>query len=75
MKLSINDSGSWRKVMEFSVDDSEHVKLAAERLLRFSASLKFPRLQIEDSMRVVLVFTADKGWYVPSWAEGVEWIP
>lgn len=75
MKLSINDSGGWRKVMEFSVHDVDQVKEAARTLVLAAATLKPPRLQIEDSQRVVLVWTADAGWYVPRWAEGVEWIP
>lgn len=75
MKLSINDSGGWRKIMDFDVKDTEQVKHAALGLLRFSAGLKFPRLQIEDARHVVLIYTADKGWYVPRWAEGVEWLP
>lgn len=76
MKLQIKDSGAWRNVMDFAVEEVEAVKNRAEALMWLSASAgRIPELRICDTMRAVLHWTSTNHWQVPRFAEGHTWVP
>ena len=76
MKLQINSKGAWRDLIDFAVEEVESVKVRSVALMIVSANAgRIPDLRICDSMRCVLIWTFNEGWYVPHFAEGHAWVP
>jgi hypothetical protein len=77
MKLQVNNSGAWKHMCTFSVEDVEYVKSAALELAWAAAKADSAiGLRIVDSMNTVVLHTdAEQRWRVPRWAERYEWVP
>lgn len=77
MKLQINDTGAWRNLMTFSVQEVESVKVLSALLMDCAATAgRVPKLQICDERGPVLTWNdVAEGWKVPRFAQGREWLP
>lgn len=77
MKLQVNNSGAWKLVLVFGIEDLDEVKSGAQRLgqLAFISDYKIGWRILDGIGHVVLHWDALKGWHVPHWAEGYTWVP
>jgi hypothetical protein len=77
MKLQVNNSGAWKQVLVFGVEDLDLVKTAAIALA--AAAVKAESVvawRILDGVeQVVLMCDQKRGWYAPHWMLGREIVP
>ena len=77
MKLQLNNTGAWKNVITFSVEDVERAKKLAEQLRILAARCdQGCQWRILDGQETaVLHWAFPEGWTVPRWAEGYTWVP
>lgn len=77
MRLQVNNSGAWKNVMTFGIEDLEHVKLAAADLGYIAAKAEATvTWRIVDATDTAVLMTDVLSiWHAPRWMEGREIVP
>lgn len=77
MKLQVNNSGAWKNVITFSVERVDQVKehVAALALIGEEAEYSTSWRILDGQDRVVLHWSAPKGWHTPLFAAKYVWVP
>lgn len=77
MKLQANNSGAWKQVLVFGVEDLDLVKTAAVALAAAAARAESPAAWriLDGQETAVLMYDHRRGWYAPHWMAGREMVP
>lgn len=80
MKLEVNNSGAWKRVLDFGIEHIERVKLTCADLAAISAAAsandKPVAWRIVDATETPVLMTDKQcAWFAPHWMLGREIVP